>query len=94
MTISIENSQVLALQVVTWLMGNQALCEVFLGATGANETDLRERISDPEFLGYVLDFLLLDDTWVIEFCDEHGLPYLSVMQARNCLPGGEQMHWT
>ena len=94
MTISIESSQVLALQAVAWLVGNDTLCSVFLGATGANETDLRERIGDPEFLGSVLDFLLLDDSWVIGFCDQHALPYNSVMQARSCLPGGDQMHWT
>ena len=94
MTVSSENSEVLALNAATWLVGNEALCQVFLGATGANETDLRERIGDPEFLGSVLDFLLLDDAWVIEFCDTYSLPYASILQARNCLPGGDQMHWT
>ena len=94
MTVSQEKSQVLALQAVAWLVGDDVLCPVFLGATGASETDLRERIGDLEFLGSVLDFLLLDDNWVIGFCDQYALPYESVMQARSCLPGGDQVHWT
>ena len=94
MTVFQEKSQVVALQAVAWLVGDDALCPVFLGATGASETDLRERIGDLEFLGSVLDFLLLDDNWVIGFCDQHALPYESVMQARSCLPGGDQVHWT
>ena len=46
MTVSSENSEVLALNAATWLVGNEALCQVFLGATGANETDLtRQRVA-------------------------------------------------
>ena len=94
MTVSLDNAQVLALQAVAWLVGNESLCPIFLGATGAGEADLRERIDDLEFLGSVLDFLLLDDNWVIGFCDQQALPYDSVMQARQRLPGGDQIHWT
>ena len=30
MTVSSENSEVLALNAATWLVGNEALCQVFL----------------------------------------------------------------
>ena len=87
-------AETLALQVVGWLVSNEELLPVFLGATGASEQDLRDRISDPVFLGSVLDFLMMDDTWVVEFCEQAQLEYERPMQARQMLPGGAQVNWT
>ena len=89
-----ENSEVIALQALTWLVAKDELCTLFMGATGASEADLRERITDIDFLGSVLDFLLQDDSWVISFCDDNELAYDCVMRARALLLGGDQMHWT
>ena len=46
------------------------------------------------FLGALLDFLTMNDEWIIEFCDTVNLSYEQLMNARMLLPGGEQMHWT
>lgn len=89
-----ENSEVIALQALKWLVAQDELCTLFMGATGASEADLRERIADIDFLGSVLDFLLQDDSWVISFCDDNELAYDCVMRARVLLLGGDQMHWT
>lgn len=89
-----ENSEVIALQALKWLVAQDELCTLFMGATGASEADLRERIADIDFLGSVLDFLLQDDSWVISFCDDNELAYDCVMRARALLLGGDQMHWT
>jgi len=64
-----NSAETIALQALGWLAGNDALLPVFLGATGASEADLRERATEPEFLGAVLDFLMMDDAWVVAFCD-------------------------
>jgi hypothetical protein len=84
----------IALQALGWLVGNDDLLPVFLGATGASLGDLAQSAGQPAFLGSVLDFLLMDDAWVIAFCDAENLPYLAPIQARTALPGGEQTHWT
>ena len=89
-----ESAETLALMVLGWLIGDEELLPVFLGATGAGESDLRDRAGDPEFLGSVLDFLLMDDAWVVRFCDTQGLAYDAPMRARAALPGGAQVHWT
>ncbi|WP_298836537.1 DUF3572 domain-containing protein [uncultured Roseobacter sp.] len=89
-----ESAETLALQVLSWLAGNDDLLPVFLGATGASETDLKSGASDAAFLGSVLDFVMMDDAWVVEACDAAGLAYTSLMQARMALPGGEQVNWT
>ena len=89
-----ESAETLALQALAWLAADDALLPVFLGSTGAGEDDVRARASDPEFLGAVLDFLMMDDAWVMQFCDAHALPYDRIMPARAALPGGEAVHWT
>ena len=94
MSISRESAETTALQVLGWLAGNEDLLPVFLGATGASEADVRAGATNPEFLGSVLDFLMMDDAWVMQFCDQATLPYETPMQARQMLPGGEQVSWT
>ncbi|WP_299409065.1 DUF3572 domain-containing protein [uncultured Roseobacter sp.] len=94
MMITRESAEVLALKILGWLAGNEELLPVFLGATGASETDLRAGASDPVFLGSVLDFILMDDAWVVQACDTIGAGYDTVFQARQALPGGEQVNWT
>lgn len=89
-----EAAETLGLEVLGWLVGQEDLIGVFLGSTGTSETELRARAGDPEFLGSVLDFLLMDDAWVVRFCDGHGLAYDRLMLARAALPGGDQVHWT
>lgn len=94
MPISAEAAETLALQALSWLVGNDDLLPVFLGATGTSEDDLKARAADPEFLGSVLDFLMMDDAWIIAFCDSGDIGYEQPMLARAALPGGEQVHWT
>lgn len=89
-----ELAETLALQVLTWLAGNDDLFPVFLGATGASANDIARNAAQPEFLVSVLDFLLTDDAWVTEFCNAVALPYEAPMQARAALPGGEVFNWT
>lgn len=89
-----ETAETLALEALGWLVSNEDLLPVFLGSTGISESDLRARADDPDLLAAALDFLLLDDAWVVAFCDAHGLAYSRVAAARAALPGGEQVHWT
>ncbi|WP_170374631.1 DUF3572 domain-containing protein [Ruegeria atlantica] len=94
MSINAQSAETLALNVLSWLVGNEELLPIFLGSTGASTQDLRERAGEPEFLGSVLDFLVLDDSWVIAFCDANSVPYDLPGQARAILSGGADVHWT
>lgn len=94
MAVSQETAETLALRALEWLIGNDELLPVFMGATGAGIDDLRTGAGDPAFLGAVLDFLLMDDQWIIAFCDLHAVPYERLMHARAALPGGDVAHWT
>jgi hypothetical protein len=94
MALSQDAAETVALQALSWLASNDDLLPVFMGASGASLGDLRDRAADPAFLGAVLDFLMMDDAWVISFCDAQGVAYDTPMQARMSLPGGQQVHWT
>ena len=89
-----DSAETISLQVLIWLVGNDALRPVFLGSSGASEDDMRAGAQDPAFLGAVLDFVMMDDAWVVECCDSVGLGYTDLMAARQALPGGGEVHWT
>ncbi|MFT6775586.1 MAG: hypothetical protein ACJA1L_003308 [Paracoccaceae bacterium] len=89
-----DRAETTAVQALGWMAGREDTLEAFLGAAGCAPEDLRARAGDPEFLGFVLDFLLGDEAALMAFCDDCGLPYAAPMQARAALPGGDQWHWT
>ncbi|MEM6694699.1 MAG: DUF3572 domain-containing protein [Pseudomonadota bacterium] len=89
-----DQAEIVAAKALAWLAETDDLMGVFLGATGASVSDIRDRAMQPDFLGSVLDFLAQDDAWVTGFCDAAGLPYDSVLRARAALPGGGAVHWT
>ena len=89
-----EAAEGLAIEVLGWLAVHDDLLPVFLGSTGAEAANLRDAADSPEFLGSVLDFLMLDDAWVVAFCDAHGRGYEDPMRARQALPGGQDVSWT
>ncbi|MBO9453522.1 DUF3572 domain-containing protein [Tropicibacter sp. R16_0] len=94
MPFSADSAETLALKALSWLIGNDELLPVFLGSTGASEADVKAQVSNPEFLGSVLDFLMMDDAWIVAFCDDNTIPYDHLMQARAVLAGPADMHWT
>lgn len=89
-----EQAVIRALSVLAWVVGQEELLPVFLGATGASEADLRLRADEPDFLASVLDFVLMDDAWVIACAQDLGLAPERIVEIRAGLPGGGQTHWT
>jgi len=89
-----DNAETFALNALAWIMGQDDMVGVFLGSTGASIDDLKNNAANPEFLGAVLDFVLMDDAWVIKLSQDMGTPADHIMQARAVLPGGQTMHWT
>lgn len=89
-----ESAEIVGLKALSWMVANEELLPVFLGSTGASEADMRSGASDPAFLGALLDFIMMDDAWVRDFCDTATIGYDQPMMARMALPGGDQVHWT
>ncbi len=83
-----------ALSLLAWLAGQEELLPSFMVNTGVGEADLRQRAGDPDFLASVLDFLLMDDAWVLEAAAGTGIRAEDFAAIRAALPGGAMMHWT
>lgn len=92
--LSRDSAELLAIEALSWLVGNEELLTVFLGSTGASAADLRQRAREPEFLASVLDFLLMDDAWIAEFCASADYKPDFPIRARAALPGGAHVNWT
>ncbi len=89
-----DQAETVGLQALAWLASEDELFGSFLGASGAGAGDVAEAAGKPEFLGAVLDFVMMEDAWVIAFCDANGLAYGVPLAARAVLPGGQAFHWT
>lgn len=84
----------LAVQALSWMANDDEIIGGFLGVTGASVDDLRIRAADPEFLGFVLDYLLSSDEMVEAFSRDAACPPDQPMRARAVLPGGDIPNWT
>lgn len=89
-----DDAEIYALKAANWLLSNQELLDLFMGSTGVSETTIKSDIQKTVFLVAVLDFLLLDDKWVMEACDAMKLQPELMQTARLFLPGGDQVNWT
>ncbi|WP_439137939.1 DUF3572 domain-containing protein [Roseicyclus sp.] len=89
-----EMAEIRAMGMLGWLAGQAELLPVFLGATGASEDDLRARAGEAEFLASVVDFVMMDDVWVIDCATDQGWPPEQIMAIRAALPGGDLPSWT
>ena len=87
-------AEALAVQALVWMAGDAELVGRFLAATGAGPADLRARAAEPEFLGFVLDFLLADEAALVAFARAEQIRPEQPMRARAALPGGALPHWT
>lgn len=84
----------LSRDALIWLADQPEALGQFLAASGAEAEDLRARLRDPEFLGFVLDFILGSEEMARDFTTGAGLPPDAMLRARALLPGGDLPNWT
>lgn len=89
-----DQAEALAIRALGWMAVDPELTGRFLAATGAGPAELRARARDPEFLGFVLDFLLGDEAALVAFAAAEGIAPEAPLRARAALPGGDLPHWT
>ena len=88
-----EQAETLAIQALSWLASGEEILSQFLNVTGAAPGDLRARAKEPEFLGFVLDFIMRDDETILGFCSAAGATPAAVQRAGVALGGGLP-NWT
>lgn len=86
-----DSAAAIALQALGFLASDEARLGALLAQTGTSPQDLRGNIKDPVFLAGVMDFLLQNEAWLVEFAQTAGLRPESLMSVRAALPGGQHM---
>ena len=89
-----DAAETIALNALGWIVARDEVAAGLLAASGAEIGDVGARAGDPEFLGFVLDFLLSSEDLLVEFCEEAGSPPDAPTRARAALPGGDLPNWT
>lgn len=89
-----ENAQIIGVKALGWIAAQDSVFEAFLDTTGATVEDLRQQAAESGFLAQVLDFVMLQDEWVLGFAADSGLGPEQVIAARTVLGGGDMMNWT
>jgi len=89
-----ETAQIAAIKLLGWIVGTDDLCGLFLVATGASPDDLKARAGDPEFLASLIEFVMMDDEWILRAAEACNWPPEQFAEIRAALPGGDLPHWT
>ena len=89
-----EIAETRALEVLTWVLSEDDLIKVFMGATGASQNDLRSNTLSHEFLVSILDFVLMDDRWVISCSKFLNIDPSQIHLIKISLDGGQEVNWT
>ncbi len=89
-----ETAQVLAINVLGWLVGEDGLIDGFMTMTGVSARGLRAQASEPAFLCGVLDYVTQEDARVLDCAAALNEPPEALMQARVVLGRGDLRHWT
>jgi Protein of unknown function (DUF3572) len=77
----------IALKYITYLVSDNDRLMAFCSQSGIGLDDLRSRLNEPAFQGFLLDNLLQDESELLAFAAEIGLRPEVVLAARSKLPG-------
>ena len=83
-----DRAEVLALEGLGWLAGQEDGIQRFLNQSGIDAATLRDAAGTPELGVAVLDFLLANEDLLLPFCESLSLDPRRVHLARHAL-GGE-----
>lgn len=83
-----------ALRAAAWLASDRERLDHFLAASGIGAGDLQAGLAEPHVQAAILDFVLMDDAWILAFAASAGIAPEHVAAARTMLPGGQAPNWT
>jgi hypothetical protein len=82
-----QSSSDIALKYMAYLASNDDKLGQFCNLSGMGQSELRDRLLEPAFQAFLLDFLLQDESELIAFAAEYNLKPEAIMTARSKLPG-------
>ena len=83
-----ENAEILALEGLGWLAGDETGIARFMEQAGIDAATLRDAAGSPGTGLAVLDFLLGNEDLLLRFCENAGIAPKALHLARHQLGGG------
>ena len=84
-----NEAEATALNILSFLMGDDQRRERFMSLSGMNMETLRQDAGNPVFLAGILDYLLQDETLIYMFADAYNITPDLPARARRALSGGK-----
>ncbi|EJW20494.1 hypothetical protein IMCC14465_17870 [alpha proteobacterium IMCC14465] len=92
-----ETAEILALNMLTWMAGNEEAMNSFSLQSGMAIQDILDQTGNPkvlaELLAGVMDFMLGFEELLTQFCEDNELNPEEPAQLRRYLPGGDAPDW-
>lgn len=82
-----DAAETIALQAAAFIFADDQARDGFLALTGAALEDVRDRLTGPDMQSGILEFLMMDEQRLLEFCEAEGLAPELPGQARWELSG-------
>jgi hypothetical protein len=82
-----ENAEILALEGLGWLVGEENAIQRFMDQAGIDAAALRDAAGSPGTGLAVLDFLLGNEDLLLRFCESAGIAPKALHMARHQLGG-------
>ena len=89
-----NSAEIFALEALAWMAQDKDVLLLFLNVSGSSVADLKAQAQSSEFLLAVLDFIMLEDQWIMDCAKACHCDPSMIGLARQSLPGGEVVHWT
>jgi hypothetical protein len=80
-------AETVAIQALSFLAADSVRLGRFLAATGIGPAEIRDAAREPRFLAGVLEHLSDDESAMMAFAQESGIPPEYIVQARALLSG-------
>jgi uncharacterized protein DUF3572 len=80
-------AQTIALKALGFVANSEGALDRLMELSGLDRLTLRERAGEPEVLASLLDFLLMDEGLLVDFCRDESLDPKDVHMARHLLGG-------
>ncbi len=76
-----------ALNLIVFIVSDEDRIERFCALSGLGEQELKDRLSDDAFLGFVFDYAMQDEAMLRDFASQNALNPEKFAALRRALPG-------
>ena len=91
--IGADDAEAMAIQILSWLIGQPELMGRFLAMTGIEASSIRQAAAEPGFLAGVIGFIMAHEPTLMAFCEESGVKAERVAACHHRLAGPESENW-